>query len=413
MKANSKQNGKPATHRAIVGFLIGLAVIILIGAGGYGLYRHVSGQEASGAGQPSEQRRVPVVVTRPEVRHFERTLVLQGNVEAKNFAMVSPRIGGTIEALFVDEGDTVVAKETKLFRTDAVKLEENVEIGRHSLTVARCAKREAVANLEKIRADLRKAKLDYDRFTRLYEQKQAVTADAFEQQQSRYQQMVAAEKLAAAQVDLTAAQEDQAKAMLAIANKDLADATIYAPVSGKVSRRLLEPGEMGSPGQPVLRIDDTSVVEVAAFLPAQYYCSVILGQTQMKIQVGGIDLGRHSITYKSPTINEKLRTFEVKCILTNPPEGLVPGAMAQIAVVLEGREGLGVPSAAIQERGGRPVVFVVKDNVSRQITVKPALETGGWTEIREADLTKDTPVVTMGQYMIQEGTRVTVQKKAK
>jgi RND family efflux transporter MFP subunit len=413
MKANSKQNGKPATSPAIVGYIIALAVIIVIGAGGYAVYRHVSGREASGVGQPSEQRRVPVVVTRPQLRDFERTLVVQGNVEAKNFAMVSPRIGGTIEAVFVDEGDTVVAKETKLFRTDAVKLKENVEIGRHSLTVARCAKREAVANLEKIRADLRKAKLDYDRFTRLYEQKQAVTADAFEQQQSRYQQMVAAEKLAAAQVDLTDAQEDQAKATLGIANKDLADATIYAPVSGKVSRRLLEPGEMGDPGQPVLRIDDTSVVEVAAFLPAQYYGSVIPGQTQMKIQVGGIDLGRHSITFKGPTINNKLRTFEAKCILTDPPEGVTPGAMAQISVILEGRKNLGVPSVAIQQRAGHNVVFVVRDNISHQVTVKPGIEMGAWTEIREGEVNEETAVVTMGQYMIEEGTHVAVQKEQK
>ena len=46
---------------------------------------------------------------------------------------------------------------------------------------------------------------------------------------------------------------------------------------------------------------------------------------------------------------------------TNPPEGITPAAMAQIAVALESRKGLGISSAAIQQRGGRAVAFVVAD----------------------------------------------------
>jgi RND family efflux transporter MFP subunit len=226
-------------------------------------------------------------------------------------------------------------------------------------------------------------------------------------------QLQAAEKLSQALVNLAAAQEDQAKASLTIAQKNLADATIVAPISGKVSARLLEPGEMGSPGIPVLRIDDTTVVEVAAFLPAQYYPDVVSGQTLMTIQVVGIDVGRHTITYKSPTINPKLRTFEVKCLLTNPPEGVAPGAMAQINVILESRKALGVPSAAIQQRSGHNVVFVVKDHISHQVIIQPGIEMDGWTEIREGDVTEEVAVVTMGQYMIEEGTRVAVQKEGR
>jgi RND family efflux transporter MFP subunit len=212
-------------------------------------------------------------------------------------------------------------------------------------------------------------------------------------------------------LNLAAAKQEQARASLAIAEKNLADATIYAPISGKVSSRMLEPGEMGNPGMPVLRIDDTTVVEVAAFLPAQYYADITSGQTSMKIQVGGIDIGQHAITYKSPTIHPKLRTFEIKCLLTNPPQAVAPGAMAQVSVILESRKGLGVPSAAIQQRGGNSVIFTVKDNVSHQVTIQPGIEMEGWTEIREAQFSENTPVVTMGQYLIEEGTPVVVQKE--
>ena len=411
MTDNPKNSAKsPITHRMVMS-VIALVVIAILGTGVYLVYNYIQNRQDSASEQLSEDRGVPVVMTLAAVRDFERSLVLQGNVEAKNFAMVSPRIPGTVEAIFVDEGDVVTANETILFQIDAANLRENVEIRRHDLMVAQCAKRQAEANLEKTRADLHKAELDYNRFKRLYEDKKAITADAFEQQESRYRQLVAAEKLAQAQVDLAAAQEGQTEAALAIVKKDLADTTIYAPISGKVSQRLREPGEMGSIGQTVVRIDDTSLVEVAAFLPARYYSSVIPGQTIMKIRFGDIDLGQTTLTYKSPTIHPKLRTFEIKCFLENPPEGIAPGAMAQIVVVLEAREGLGVPSAAIQQRGGQNVVFTVKDDIAHQVTVELGIEMDGWTEIRGGQVNEETAIVTMGQYMIEEGTKVAVQKE--
>ena len=410
MTPNLKNDAKPKKMKTIGRVLIVMGLIVPVIGGGRLLYKQLHAQESPGGDPSTEERAVPVVTTMPQARDFERVLLVQGNIEPKNFAVVSPRIPGTVVSIFVDEGDAVTAGETKLFQTDADNLKENVEIGRHNLTVAQCAKEQAIAGLENTSADLHKAKLDYERFTRLFE-KEAVTADAFEQQESQYLQLQAAEKLARAQVNLAAAQEDQAEAALAIAQKNLADATIYAPINGNVSARLLEPGEMGSPGVPVLRIDDTTVVEVAAFLPAQYYPDIVSGQTLMRIQVAGIDVGRHAVTYKSPTINPKLRTFEVKCLLTNPPAGVAPGAMAQISIILESRRGLGVPSVAIQQRGGRNVVFIVRDNISHQVVVQPGIEMDGWTEVRDGEVNEQTAVVTMGQYMIEEGTRVAVQKE--
>jgi len=168
---------------------------------------------------------------------------------------------------------------------------------------------------------------------------------------------------------------------------------------------------MGKPGQPVVRIDNTSVIEASAYLPSQYYSKIIPGETLMNIEVSGIDIGQQVLSYRSPTIDHRLRTFEVKCVLKSPPQGVVPGAMAHIVIVLESRTGLGVPSEAIQERGGRSVVFVVRDGTSHQVSVTKGLETAGWTEIIDSDLNEEASVITMGQQMIDEGVRVSVQKE--
>lgn len=384
-------------------------VLALIGIA-YGIYRSFPDKDGSDTDESVERKLIPVVVKSPVLRDFERRLVVQGNLEAAEFAVVSPRIHGTIDAIFVDEGDSVVAGETMLFQIDKLNLEKAVMLRRHDLEVAKHAKRGRAANLKRVQADFEKTELDYNRYVRLFD-KEAVTPDAFERQESIYKQAKAMLEHAQTLVDLAEEQETQAEVALAMSEKDLGDAVINAPINGKISERLQEPGEMGQPGKPVVRIDNTSVIEASAYLPAQYYSRIIPGQTLMSIEVSGIDIGQQVLSYRSPTIDDRLRTFEVKCVLKSPPQGIVPGAMAHIVIVLESRAGLGVPSEAIQERGGRSVVFVVRDGTSHEVSVTKGLETAGWTEIIESDLNEEVSVVTMGQQMIDEGIRVSVQKE--
>ncbi len=413
----TEQQEAPASEVGIQSskkWIIVVVLALIVAVGVFLLGRHYGGKAGADATveEAATERGTSVVVTPAQMRLFKDQVLVQGNVEAKNYALVSPRIPGVIESILVDEGDIVKANETKLFQTDSLSLQKAVQIKQNQLAVAGCGRREAAANLDKIETDLRKAELDYNRFERLLENKH-VTADAFEQQQSRYEQLQAAVKLAQAQVDLVAEQENLANAALSIAKKDLADASVYAPVDGCVSMRLKEPGEMGSPGQPVLRIDDVNVVEVAAFLPAQYYSSVVTGRTVMNIQVAKVDVGENTITYKSPTINNKMRTFEIKCVLAGPPDSVVPGAMAQIAVVLDSRTTLGVPSGAIERRSDQNVIFVVAGNIASRIPIETGIENAGWIEVRKGDLKEGTPVVTMGQYQLDDGTAVVIQQEEK
>jgi len=412
MKSNREDNAGKGRFARITIWVASLVLIGVVAAVGRVLYGQPNNEAPTEVGMPSDTRRVPVVVTPAAVRQFQRSVLVQGNVEARNCAMVSPRIGGTIEAIFVDEGDPVIAGRTKLFAIDQVNLEKAVQIAEHALDVGRSATKEKEASLERVEVDLHKASLDYERFARLRE-KEMVTADAFEQQQSRYQQLLAAVKHARTLVELSRAQERQAQASLEIAGKNLADAAVLAPISGTISERLHEPGEMANPGNPILRIDDPSVVEVAAFLPVQYYPEVVAGRTAMNVKVGQVELRDLVACHRSPTVNPKLRTFEVKCLLENPPAGVVPGAMANVEIVFETRQALGVPSSSIQDRGGKPIIFLIRNNTAHQVPLTTGIEAGGWTEIFTADLKENEPVVTLGQNMLEQGTAVEVQQEEK
>ena len=397
----TKPRNKVASVLKIVGIII-LAVLVI------GIF-FLQKRDTGVSDKQEVQTGIPVVVTKITKRTFERFVAVQGNLESKNFAVVSPRIAGTIEEFYINEGDAVVGGKTRLFRTDAIKFQKVLEVQKHLLDVEKCGRRQAIANLEKTEADFYKADLDYRRFERLLKKK-AVTTDAFEQQQSRYKQLKAVVKLAKVNIELATANVEKAKADLAISEKNFADTIVYAPITGKVSYRMKEPGEMGQPGEPVVRIDDISLIETSVYLPAQYYTEVIAGKTMVEVIVSGKNIGKFPISYKSPTISPKLRTFEVKCLLDNSSESLAPGAMAQTRVILGTKQGLAVPSTAIQQRGGKSIVFTIRDDKAEKVEVQTGIENHSWTEVVSDKLNEKSLIVTMGQDMLDDTQLVSVQK---
>lgn len=394
---------------------IGLLIVVASVVTGYAVFssngkKLIAKTDISPHKIAKSERRVPVVLTPVSLRNFEERLVVQGNLEAQNVAMVPARVDATIEKIFVDEGDPVIAGKTKLFQIDSLKLQKAVEVSRQALAVAKCAVSEKKANLERVEAELYKATIDYERFEKLLK-KRIVSADEFERIESGFKQSAALRKYAQTLIDLAVEQQRQAEVALEMAEKDLRDALVYAPISGTVSKRFQEPGEMGDTKEPVLRIEDTSVVEVSAFLPAQFYARIHPGKTPAELTVCDVDIGRHTVSYKSPTIDPKLRTFEIKSLLKDPPECVVPGSMVTISVVLEQRKGLGVPAEAIQKRSGKSIVFVIQNGVARSIEIQKGLETDGYVELKGNSMPQGTPVVTRGQVFLTQGTPVTLTEE--
>jgi HlyD family secretion protein len=339
-------------------------------------------------------------------RTFERRLTVQGTLEARNTANVASRTEGNLDAVWVDEGDAVVAGETALFQVDPVGRENARTIARQTLAVAEASLDVARASAGKTAAEARKAILDFERFERLHRDGK-VSLGEFETADVGRAQAEAGVAVAQAQVDLAERQVKQAEASLVIAEKNLADARVVAPISGVVSARHAEPGEQMSVGKVVLRIDDLSVVEAAAYLPAQYHPDVVPGATTFRLDIGGRDAGTHAITYRSPTIHSALRTFEIKGRVDSAGPLAVPGQMAGLTLVFETRESLGVPSAAILVRAGQPVVFVVQDGRAAARPVETGLQNDGWTEIL-AGLEPGETVVVEGQTLLHDGMAVDV-----
>ena len=152
-------------------------------------------------------------------------------------------------------------------------------------------------------------------------------------------------------------------------------------------------------------------MEITAYLPEAYYARVKEGRTVIRAASGNVGIGELIVTTKSPTIDPRLRTFEIKALLRNPPDGLVPGVRANVSVVLQTRTGLGVPRASTLRRGKERVVFAVKDGRAHRVAVETGLESEGWMEIRSDALSPDMRIVRMGQERLNHGMAVVEVKE--
>lgn len=359
------------------------------------------------AANEQKSKTVPVTVTAAARKTFEERVVAQGNLGAKNLAMIAAQMDGIITELYVDEGDSVKAKETKLFQIDKVKIERAVAVSEQNMALAAAGRKEAEAQLASVQAQHDKAKMDFDRYSRLREQS-AIAPDAMERAEAGWKVAAAGLDQASAGVSASIERQKQAEQSLAVARKTLADSLAIAPIDGVVTKRICEPGEFAGVGKPVLRIVDPSLLEVSAFLPAEAYARVTLGETKVQISVNGEAIGKFPVSYKSAEIQPTLRTFEIKCVVENPPAGVAPGAIAEIAATLTQREGVGVPSAAVVLRGNKDVIFTVENGAARQVEVRKGIETDGWIELVDPAIAEGAPVIVEGQFLVNDKTPVSV-----
>lgn len=366
---------------------------------------------AGGSGTPAAPAdAVPVVLTPAKEMIFEERLIIAGSVLAKRYALVSARIPGTLDQIFVEEGDYVEAGKTKLFQTDSVKLAQAVAIAQEQLRVADCAVREKEALLEKTLVAQQQALTDLARYRDL-NARNAVATQVVEHQQAQCRQLEADVRHVQTLIDLAKAQLEQARLNVKVAEKDYADSLVVAPISGRVSLRLKEPGESAGSGTPVLRIDDLTLIEISVFAPAEYYDRIEVGKSKMRVTVGRTEVGELTVTYKSPTVEPKLRTFQVKCLLENPPADVVPGRLAQTTLLLQSRRGVGVPIAAVVQRENHQMVFSAKDGKAAATAVPLGMQTDGWWEVLSG-IEPGTPIISMGQTLVSDGTPIRVIEEA-
>ncbi|HSO71086.1 MAG TPA: efflux RND transporter periplasmic adaptor subunit [Thermodesulfobacteriota bacterium] len=324
-----------------------------------------------------------VTVIQPTLRLVTDYLEFTGNTQAIQTAMLRARIQGVLERVYFKDGD-MVKKGQLLFLIQPNTYQAQLE--------------SAEAEVMRQKAAVEHARTEFARYTNLVQQKAAARSD-LENWRFQLQSAQGALKAAQAQVELT--------------KLNLSYTKVTAPFSGRIGRRLQDPGNLVGAGEY------TSLAEINQIDPIYVYFTIsesdllrVMGKSGRspleteKIKVplylgleneegyphkGYLDFAAISMT---PTTG----TLQLRGIFSNPDGKIIPGMFARLrgAIVGKPKEDLLVPAVALgYDQQGNFVLVVDENNIVQRRSVKLGISVGDLRVVEEG-LTANDWILTSG-----------------
>ncbi len=175
---------------------------------------------------------------------------------------------------------------------------------------------------------------------------------------------------AKSQLTAAEAQVAQARAQLASSQSQLGDATVRSPVTGVVARRAVSVGDVVSPGAELYEVIEPSTMRLDASVASDDLSALAPGKT-VDFSVRGYPGQKFtgSIARVAPAADPVTRQIQVLVDIPNPGGKLVAGLYAEGRVTVEKREGLVIPTSAIDTSGDQPTVLRVKNGVVERTVI--------------------------------------------
>ena len=285
---------------------------------------------ADQAEKPVQNDAVPVeavaAARRPMTASYPGVATLEPEAEADVIAKTS----GVLLKLMVEEGDKVKAGQA-LARLDS----ENARL-----------------NVAKSTATLSKLESDYRRSSEMFSRK-----------------LLSAEQNDKIRYDL-----ETQRAINDLAKLELSYATVVAPISGVISRRLVKEGNYIQLNEILFRIDNFDPLLAVLNVPERELHLLSVGQS-VALQVDALPGAKFSgvVERISPVVEAGTGTFRVTCEFRDDSGRLKSGMFGRLEVTFGERESaLTVPQPALVEEDGETAVFVVTPGSS--VKPSPALE---------------------------------------
>jgi len=188
--------------------------------------------------------------------------------------------------------------------------------------------------------------------------------------------------------------------------------SLISPISGVITARNYDNGDMYSGAQPVLVVEQITPVKLMINVSETFFTKIKLGaEVIVKLDVYGEEefTGKISLIY--PTIDPNTRTFTVEVKLDNRDLRVRPGMFARVTVNFGTEERVVVPDQAIVKQSGAGDRYVYVYNNGKVSYVKVELGQRMGTEYELlSGVENDTEVVVAGQSRLLDGIEVEVDK---
>lgn len=377
-----------------------LALVTLVALTTAGVLWWLEREPEVAASRPSATAVRPVAVeTAPvETRELVQELFLTGSLEASLRIEVVPRVGGRIEHIPVEIGDTVVPGnllvqlESEEFELERLQAEAELAVAQASVAEARESLNAARRDLARVR-ELRGQGITSAAELEAAETQLALQQTRVELAQSQLRSREAARRNAQIRAD-------HARILAAWENGQ----------PRHVAERLTEPGAVVAANTPLLTLVALDPLRAVVSVTEADYGHLSAGQpVRLRTAAWPGETFAGRVTRIAPEFREASRQARVEIEVPNPDLHLRPGMFAEIAIELERRAGVvSVPRDALLQRAEGFVIFTVdmesEPPQARRHRVDPGIRDGDWVEIVEPALSG--AVVTLGQHLLSEGTPV-------
>jgi RND family efflux transporter MFP subunit len=337
---------------------------------------------ALGCAKPNEYVAPPpptVTIAQPAERELVRQLEFTGTTRSVEAVEVRARVTGYLHSVEFEDGATVKAGDL-LFVIEPAPYEA-------ALDSAKAARQRAEASLGLARATLARA----ERLPR-----GAISAQEVDVERAN---------VATAEADVASA-----KAALRQAELDLAYTQIKSPISGRVSRHLVDVGNLVQPGETVLTrveafdpvhayfaVSESDVLEFLRANPQATMESIRQEPPPIYMGLSGEDGFPHEgrLDFAELGVDPQSGTQMRRGVFPNPDGRLLPGLFARIRLpVGQPEPGLMLPDRAIatDQRGDYVLVVNEKETVEYR-PVELGMRAGGMREIRTGVKNDDWVVI--------------------
>lgn len=282
-----------------------------------------------------------------------------GTVVSKRHAEIASRLSGYVQSVKVQAGD-------------------RVEAGQPLLAIDSS---DVTGQLQQAQAVFDEAEVNYQRTTSLYAKGVATKV----------------------QMDDATRQHATAKAALQMAQAAVGYADIRAPFAGVVVDKLADPGDLATPGKPLLVLEDPRALEVQSYVPDELYGLLHVGETIPYATEAGSYSGR--LQSKVEAADAQTHTHLIRIEVT-AAAGLMSGRYVRVSIPTGSAPLVLVPARSVAERAGISGVFVVDaGGLAHFRLVRTGEQRGGNVEIQSGLAPGERIVLAPGD-MIDNGTRI-------
>ena len=303
----------------------------------------------------------PMVEVVPVTKALVRDeLITFGSLRSDESVMIRPEIDGRLAQLHFREGQSVEAGALLVSLDDAISR----------------------AELAQARANLNLAEKNFQRAQMLFK-RGASNAQA---------------------LDEASAQQQAARASLALAQARLDKTRIQAPHDGVLGLREASPGDYLSAGQDIVNLEVLDPLKVDFRIPQKSVNQVRLGQT-VEISLDAYPGERFvgEIFAINPRLDEAGRSQAIRARIDNPERRLRPGQFVKVSVILDERaDALIIPEEAVMPVGERLLVNLVVDGKVAVREVELGKRMDGTVEVRKG-LRGDETLISAGWQKVREG----------